>query len=124
MSYKFSQLSNKKLYTCDPRIILLFSNVIKDIDCSIVCGHRGQEEQEKAYNSGASLARWGQSKHNTLPSLAVDVLPYPFNTNWNREQFEPLGKVVLQKANELDLNIRWGKYFKKIKDYPHWELAV
>ena len=41
----------------------------------IVCGHRGEADQETAYKRGASKARFGQSAHNTLPSMAVDIAP-------------------------------------------------
>lgn len=41
----------------------------------IVCGHRGEQAQETAYRKGASKARFGQSAHNTLPAMAVDIAP-------------------------------------------------
>ena len=41
----------------------------------IVCGHRGETDQETAYQKGASKARFGQSAHNTLPAMAVDIAP-------------------------------------------------
>ena len=41
----------------------------------IVCGHRGEREQEAAYKKGASKAKYGQSAHNTLPAVAVDIAP-------------------------------------------------
>ena len=41
----------------------------------IVCGHRGETDQETAYRKGASKARFGQSAHNTLPAAAVDIAP-------------------------------------------------
>ena len=41
----------------------------------IVCGHREEQAQETAYKKWASKARFGQSAHNTLPSMAVDIAP-------------------------------------------------
>ena len=41
----------------------------------IVCGHRGEADQETARRKGASRAKWGQSAHNTLPAAAVDIAP-------------------------------------------------
>jgi len=46
------------------------------VDCTILCSYRGQEEQEQAVKDHASTKHWPDSKHNHLPSLAVDVVPY------------------------------------------------
>ena len=79
-------------------------------------------EQEKAYKSGTSKAKWGQSKHNSKPSLAVDVVPLPLD--WNDiPAFERLGEAVMKKADELNIKIKWGKNFKGLVDYPHFELV-
>ena len=80
------------------------------------------EEQEKSYLSGASRAKWGKSKHNANPSLAVDVVPLPLNWD-NIESFEKLGKVIMETAEMLNIKIKWGRDFKKLKDYPHFELV-
>ena len=29
----------------------------------------------------------------------------------------------MEKAKELKINIKWGRDFTKLKDYPHFELA-
>ena len=66
-------------------------------------------------------ARWGQSKHNHKPSLAVDVVPLPLD--WEDiPAFEKLGEKIMAKAKELGIKIKWGKNFKGLVDYPHWEL--
>jgi hypothetical protein len=121
--YKYSRSSKKHLNTCDNQLVLLFNEVIKEIDCSIICGHRGRKEQEDAFNRGASKLHYPHSKHNKYPSMAVDVLPYPFNHDWNREQFEPLAEVVKRKAKELGIKIEWGGDWETIVDCPHWELC-
>lgn len=123
MTYKFSQSSLKKLNTCDNRIVLLFSSVIKEIDCSIICGARTRQDQENAFCSGASKLHFPNSRHNSFPSNAVDVLPYPFNGWDDLEQFERLAEVVKRKAKELGIKIKWGGDWKNLVDMPHWELA-
>lgn len=40
-------------------------------------GFRGREEQESALARGNSGAAWGQSPHNFLPALALDVVLHP-----------------------------------------------
>ena len=123
MSYKYNKRSTKNVNTCRNEIILLFHEVLKEKDHSVICGHRGRKEQEEAFNNGFSKAHFGQSKHNSLPSNAADVLPYPFNGWDDIEQFEILAEVVKRKAKELGINIKWGGDFKNFKDYPHWELC-
>lgn len=119
---KLSTLSQAKLNTCHSDLILLINEVAKTEKCAVICGHRGKAEQEQAYNSGTSKARWGQSKHNQKPSMAVDVVPLPLN--WDDiASFERLGKIIMEKAKELNINLKWGRDFRKLKDYPHFELA-
>lgn len=88
-----SKLSKQKLNTCHSDLIKLIEEVAKTERCAVICGFRGRYEQEKAYNSGKSKANWGQSKHNSKPSLAVDVVPMPLN--WEDiESFERLGEKI------------------------------
>ena len=116
-----STLSQAKLNTCHSDLILLITEVAKTERCAVICGHRGKAEQEKAYKSGTSKARFGQSKHNSKPSLAVDVVPLPLDWD-NIESFERLGNIIMEKAKELNIKVKWGRDFKGLKDYPHFEL--
>jgi peptidoglycan L-alanyl-D-glutamate endopeptidase CwlK len=123
MTYKFSQSSLKKLNSCDNKLVLLFSEVIKEMDCSIICGTRTRQEQEKAFCSGTSKLHFPNSKHNSFPSRAVDVLPYPFNGWDDLVQFDELAEVVKRNAHELGIKIQWGGDWSRFGDFPHWELA-
>lgn len=117
----FSKKSVNILHTCDRRLVDICTEVIKDYDFSVLCGHRGEEEQNAAFDAGSSNARWGQSKHNTTPSKAVDLAPYPID--WNDiGRFRELAARMQVAANKLGIKIRWGGTFTKIKDYPHFEL--
>ena len=105
---RFSEQSLDRLGTCDPRLYQLFYEVVKDIDCKVICGYRSPEDQERAFQSGYSKLRWPQSKHNKLPkALAVDVCPYPVNWS-NHSQFCFLAGWVLRTAKEFAIPIRWG----------------
>ena len=116
-----STKSKAKLNTCHSDLIKLIEAVAETEKCAVICGHRGKAEQEKAFASGASKARFGQSKHNSKPSLAVDVVPLPLD--WEDiEAFEKLGEKIMAKAEELGIKIKWGKNFKGLVDYPHYEL--
>ena len=43
----FGKKSQERLNTCDPRLIELFERVVEDFDCTVLQGHRGEEEQNK-----------------------------------------------------------------------------
>lgn len=116
----FSSLSLYKLNTCHPLLQKLFHEVIKHRDCSILCGHRGKEEQEKAFTDGFSNSHWGQSNHNYVPSLAVDVVPYPIDWN-NINRFYEFAGFVQGIALMKGIPIQWGGRFQKF-DGPHYEL--
>ena len=126
---RFSARSQANLSSCDERLQRLFNAVIEHYDCSVLCGHRGREEQEKAYREGKSNARFGQSKHNSLPSKAVDVVPYPIDWD-DREYFSHFAGYVKALADQMDIKIRWGGDWdmdgrstdETFSDMPHYEL--
>lgn len=122
---EFGEESKKNLSTCHQDLQRLFNEVIKDFDCKVICGHRGKEEQNKAFADGFSHVKWPNGRHNKLPSLAADVVPYP--VDWEDEKkFMALSEVVKCKASELGINVTWGgdwgAIFNGKPDYPHWEV--
>ena len=135
---QFSEKSKEKLVTCHPELQRLFNEVIKYFDCTIICGYRGREEQNAAYVSGKSKARFPYSNHNRIPfSLAVDVAPYykrEPHIDWEcRENFCLFAGYVLATAKQLNISIRWGgswnnsldKREKNIPDdLPHFEVSL
>jgi|SRR6185369_4630641 len=126
----FGKESLAQLATCDPELQLLMNEVIKYVDCSITCGHRGQAAQDKAFADGNSKLKWPNGKHNSLPSKAVDVAPYPLNWN-DTEAFTLLSGVIYGVACTMGIKIRlgadWDGDFNTLehsfKDRPHLELA-
>ena len=74
---KYSDISHKRLATCDIRLQKLFNEVIKYFDCSIIVGYRNQIDQDLAFQKDRSKLKYPNSKHNKRPSLAIDVAPYP-----------------------------------------------
>ena len=75
----FSERSKTYLATCDERLQRLMHEVIKIADCTVLVGHRIKEDQDEAVRTGASKASWPMSKHNSQPSKAVDVAPFPIS---------------------------------------------
>lgn len=126
--YKFSKRSRTNLSQAHEDLQVLFSEVIKCRDITVICGHRGEKDQMDAFNNGFSMLKYPASKHNKVPSLAVDVVPFPIDWN-NIGRFEELGEFVMLKARELKKegkiksNISWGGHWKKFKDYPHYEIT-
>lgn len=73
---QFSTRSKAKLMTCHLDLQRLFNKVIERRDCSVLSGHRDEIEQNELLRRGFSRLAYPSSKHNTNPSLAVDVMPY------------------------------------------------
>lgn len=118
---RFGKRSKENLSTVHPDLQALFNEVIKHYDCSVICGHRGEEEQNEAYNEGNSDAEYPNSRHNSLPSEAADVIPYPL-PNWEKEQFYKLATFIFRAAQDLGIEVEWGGHFKSFFDGPHWQL--
>lgn len=117
----FSRFSEERLSTCHPDLQRLFRAVLEVADCTILCGFRGEKEQNAAVASGASKAKWPTSSHNSQPSLAVDVMPCPLDWN-NAQAIFAFSKIVKQKAKELGIVVYWGGDWVTFKDRPHWSL--
>ena len=132
----FSKTSRERLETCHPDLVRLFERVIQTWDCTILCGHRGREEQERLFRENKTKARWGQSLHNSLPSHAVDVWPYPIA--WlDGDRARVFAGYVLGVAQEMGIPLRWGgDWYHELRvvpsekrrrhtfdDLPHFELT-
>ncbi len=110
---KFSQESFSKLSTCHPDLQALFYEVIKHYDCTIICGYRNQEDQEKAYREGNTKLHYPSGKHNHQPSIAVDVTPYPIDFDNEKLALWFGGYVMgiaqkLKDEGKITHSIRWG----------------
>ena len=55
------------------------NEAIKHFDFSVLEGHRPEREQNEAYDAGRSQRLWPTGSHNSMPSKAVDVAPYPID---------------------------------------------
>ena len=125
----FSNRSRAILHTCDPRLQELFTRVVHNFDCTVVSGHRTEEEQNALFHRGLSKLKWPHSKHNREPSLAVDVYPYPIDWQ-DRDRFHYFAGFVLGISKGLGYNIRWGGDWDKdwqvrdnvFDDLGHFEL--
>ena len=125
----YSKRSKTNLSQCHIDLQVLFNDVIKQVDCSIICGHRGKKEQNEAFDKGFSKLRYPKSKHNKVPSLAVDVAPYPIDWN-NKQRFIDFGHFVLDRAKKLlevgkiTHTIEWGGNWASFVDLPHYQIKT
>lgn len=126
----FSQSSLQQLKTCDRKLQTLFTEVVKHFDCTVVCGFRNEAEQNKAFLEGKSKKKWPEGKHNSIPSNAVDVVPFPIDWgDTNRMRY--FAGFVVGLATSMGIKIRWGGDWNgdtktkdnSFNDLPHFELG-
>lgn len=124
----FSTTSEKKLKTTHAVLQKLMNQVIKEIDITILCGQRTKAEQDAAFASGNSKLKWPMSKHNSNPSMAVDIAPWPIDWQ-NIDRFKKCAEIVKEvwdKLPDIDKDgykLSWGGDWKSFRDYPHWEIS-
>ena len=126
---KFGSRSRGRLSSCNPKLRRVFNEVVKEFDCSVLCGHRGEDEQNKAFKEGKSKVKYPNGRHNAKPSNAVDVAPYPIDWS-DRERFTLFAGYVLGIARSMGIKLRWGGDWdgdfevkdNNFDDLPHFEL--
>ena len=90
-------------------------------------GHRSAEVQDELYTHGrtapgpvVTYKRGGESKHNSLPSRALDVafLLADGEVSWSATLLEKFARLM--KA--ADARVHWGGDWPGFKDRPHFEV--
>ena len=126
---RFGSRSKERLLTCNEDLQKVFNEVIKYVDCSVLEGHREEYRQDKLYEEGKTKVKFPMGRHNSSPSRAVDVTPYP--VDWDdRERQTLFAGFVLGIARNMGIKLRWGgdwnQDFKvqdnKFDDFPHFEV--
>jgi hypothetical protein len=124
VAIKYGKASRAKIEELHPllaRVLYDYADVAPpDLDITIVCGQRGEAEQNAAFAAGKSKKRWPDSAHNKSPARAVDICPfYDGKLQWgDRDRFlmvqGALRLVAAQRGIKLKPMISW--------DSPHIEL--
>ena len=126
---KFGKKSKENLSTCHEDLQKVFTEVIKHVDCSVLEGHRDEKRQEKLFSEGKTKVHYPMGRHNTKPSRAVDVVPFP--VDWKaRDRFHLFSGYVIGMARGMGISLRWGGDWNmnfnvddnKFDDFPHFEL--
>ena len=132
---QYSKTSLGKLEACHDDLQTIFNEVVKYFDNSIICGHRTEEKQNAAYKKGYSKLKYPKSKHNKLPSMAVDAIPFPISWD-DHDRMRYFAGVVkgiawmLRERGEISHDIRWGGDWdmdtdladNRFQDLVHFEL--
>ena len=141
----FSKISTERKLTCDPKLILVLDELIKQMDFIILCGTRTKAEQEDAFLRGATKVHYPDSKHNSLPSKAVDIAPYYTeapHVRWPDRKQRPgtydkelaafyilatafnitAGFLGVHIRSGFDWNSNWDIFDQNFDDLPHHEL--
>lgn len=140
MGYVFGERSRKNLAQCHPALQSLALEALRlsEQDFTVICGYRGEADQEAAYRAGNTKVRYPNSAHNQTRngqpySCAIDVIPYPF-TNWNDpkmlEGWRKIHDAFARASVKLGIPYRWGGDFNRdgdkttsdAWDKPHFEL--
>ena len=126
------QLSDKSkllLSECDVRLQGICESAIEIMDFTVITGHRGQAEQDADFAAGRSKLKWPNGKHNSSPSMAVDIAPYPLDWN-DLPRFYLLAGIMQAIAHMRGIGLRWGGDWNgdfnlkdnKFQDIGHFEI--
>lgn len=122
------ELSRERLATCHPDLQRLIGRASQGIDrgdlgyalirdITVLCGHRGQAEQDECVRLGHSKSPWPTSKHNRTPSDAVDVIPYP--VTWDEHECAVLHAYIVGLALGMGIDLHSISW-----DMPHIQRDV
>ena len=118
---RYSNKSKERLASCDERLQDVFNEVINYVDCSILEGHRSKERQNKLYDENRTKVKYPNGRHNSSPSKAVDVTPYP--VDWkDRERQTLFAGFVIGIGRSMGYNIRWGGNWDMYEENGRWEV--
>lgn len=109
--YYFGETSKRKLSECDENLQRIACVAINGYGFTVICGHRNKDEQNKAYEQGFSMKKYPNSKHNSKPSKAMDIIPDKGGWNAGREQFILMIGIIKGVALNLGIPIRCGLDF-------------
>lgn len=115
--YKWGTNSRKILDTCHPIIRATFTEALSLglVDITASEGFRHRERQNDLFERGKSKVSWPDSRHNSMPSEAIDAYPFvngKVSYDWNHCIFlagiiQSVSKRMFQ-TQVLDGWLRWG----------------
>lgn len=123
MAYQLDHQSRVYLRTAHPEWRTIITQVYPLHPLRIICSHRGEDEQNRLFDEGRSKLRYPKSKHNSWPSMALDIVPVPLPFEWGAKSckdivhFYQLIAVITYEARENGHNIRSGSDWNQDGDF-------
>lgn len=117
---------NRDLERIDGRLLKYFESLSKVLkekynkDFRIFEGHRSIDRQKKLVKDGFSKTL--KSKHLSLPSLAIDIVEFPWT--WEGFILTDTYKNIVNENLKKFPGIEWGGNWKNFKDLPHHEIKT
>jgi len=138
MDFRFGKKSRERLDMAHPDIRKICHRALRSYDFTVLETYRTHEKQKEYFDKGLSKLDGftNRSKHQDMPSMAVDIAPYPIDWK-DTGRFYYLAGLMMSAANELfeagEINhkLRWGRDWdrdtdfddNRFNDYPHFELV-
>ena len=127
--FEFGDRSLQRLDTIDNDLQKIMFELIQIMDVTILEGHRNEDRQNQLFHEGKSQLEWPHSLHNSMPSRAVDVAPYPIDWN-DLDRFILMVGIIKGIAHTHNIKIRCGLDWdsdnnlgnNRFIDAPHIEL--
>lgn len=130
-----------QLATVHPDLVRVMRETVSRLpfDCIVIYGTRTIQEQQALYAQGRTKPGkrvtnidgvTKKSRHNYLPSLAIDVAPFSViaTGRWKETpavmaEFAEIGRTAQAVAKELGVtDFEWGGAWARFKDLPHHQL--
>lgn len=138
----FGKRSKDRLNTCHPDLQKICNLAIEYYDFSVLEGERTLEQQQAYFNAVPQRSKLDgikkKSKHQSSPSMAVDIAPYPIKWNGNKARarfymlagYMFMASELLYASGEITHELKWGgdwdsdKNFEdqSFDDLPHFEI--
>lgn len=134
MEFHYGKQSMANLATVHSDLEMVMEDALDTgiMDISVIEGHREWARQDRYFILEKSKVRWPDSKHNKMPSEAVDVAPYiNGKVSWNRLHCCVLAGIILACAAKRGIKLRWGGNWdmdgepitdQDFQDLVHYEL--
>lgn len=125
--FKFSDRSLERMEGIDPRLIEVMKKAIKiskvDFGIPEYGGLRTAEEQFELFQTGKSQKDGYDRKSYHQTGGAVDIYAYVDGAaSWDTGHLAMVATAILQAANDLGYNVKWGGLWKKFIDMPHFQI--
>jgi len=107
---RWSRQSRRIRSTLDSRLQVLVDEILVRSDISLTYGYRDRESQNTLFENNRSKVKYPNSKHNSKPSKAVDLQPYPYPKK-DLELWAALGYIAglaMMISEKHGWILRWG----------------